>query len=42
VLVGRVPQVREQFYAISNERKIQHPAVEAILSAAKLGELGGG
>ncbi|MCS0810047.1 transcriptional activator NhaR [Massilia agilis] len=33
-LVGRVPQVREQFYAISNERKIQHPAVEAILSAA--------
>jgi LysR family transcriptional activator of nhaA len=35
VLVGRVPQVREQFYAISNERKIQHPAVEAILSAAQ-------
>jgi LysR family transcriptional activator of nhaA len=33
VLVGTVPQVREQFYAISNERKIQHPAVEAILSA---------
>jgi LysR family transcriptional activator of nhaA len=34
VLVGPVPQVREQFYAISNERKIEHPAVEAILSAA--------
>jgi LysR family transcriptional regulator, transcriptional activator of nhaA len=33
VEVGPVPQVREQFYAISNERKIQHPAVEAILSA---------
>ncbi|MES3022317.1 MAG: LysR family transcriptional regulator [Pseudomonadota bacterium] len=33
VLVGTVPQVREQFYAISNERKIAHPAVEAILSA---------
>jgi LysR family transcriptional activator of nhaA len=33
VLVGPVPQVREQFYAISNERKIKHPAVEAILSA---------
>jgi LysR family transcriptional activator of nhaA len=31
VLVGTVPQVREQFYAISNERKIKHPAVEAIL-----------
>jgi LysR family transcriptional activator of nhaA len=39
VLVGRVPQVREQFYAISNERKIQHPAVEAILAAAQKGEL---
>jgi LysR family transcriptional activator of nhaA len=34
-LVGPVPQVREQFYAISNERKIQHPAVEAILAAAQ-------
>jgi LysR family transcriptional activator of nhaA len=33
---GAVPvgdmQVREQFYVISNERKIKHPAVEAILS----------
>jgi LysR family transcriptional activator of nhaA len=34
-LVGRVPQVREQFYAISSERKIQHPAVAAILAAAQ-------
>lgn len=33
VLVGQVPQLREQFYAISNERKIKHPAVEAVLSA---------
>jgi LysR family transcriptional regulator, transcriptional activator of nhaA len=40
VLVGPVPQVREQFYAISNERKIQHPAVEAILSAAQEAVLG--
>jgi LysR family transcriptional activator of nhaA len=39
VLVGPVPQVREQFYAISNERKIQHPAVEAILSAVHQGTL---
>ena len=31
--VGAMPQVREQFYAISNERKIKHPAVEAILTA---------
>jgi LysR family transcriptional activator of nhaA len=37
VLVGPVPQVREQFYAISNERKIKHPAVEAILSAVHQG-----
>jgi LysR family transcriptional activator of nhaA len=39
VLVGPVPQVREQFYAISNERKIKHPAVEAILSAVHHGML---
>jgi LysR family transcriptional activator of nhaA len=39
VLVGRVPQVREQFYAVSNERKIKHPAVEAILSALQAGTL---
>jgi LysR family transcriptional activator of nhaA len=31
--VGELAQVREQFYAISNERKIKHPAVDAILSA---------
>lgn len=40
VVVGRLPQVREQFYAISNERKIKHPAVEAILSAVHKGVLG--
>jgi LysR family transcriptional activator of nhaA len=39
VLVGRVPQVREHFYAISNERKIKHPAVEAILTAVQKGAL---
>jgi LysR family transcriptional regulator, transcriptional activator of nhaA len=33
VPVGEISQVREQFYAISNERKIKHPAVEAILAA---------
>ena len=33
VPVGELTQVREQFYAISNERKIKHPAVEAILTA---------
>jgi len=40
VLVGPVPQVREQVYAISNERKIKHPAVEAILAAINPGTLG--
>jgi LysR family transcriptional activator of nhaA len=39
VRVGLVPQVREQFYAISNERKIKHPAVEAILAAVHKGTL---
>jgi LysR family transcriptional activator of nhaA len=33
VPVGELAGVREQFYAISNERKIKHPAIEAILSA---------
>jgi LysR family transcriptional activator of nhaA len=31
--VGELSKVQEQFYAISNERKIKHPAVDAILSA---------
>lgn len=31
--VGELQNVHEQFYAISNERKIKHPAVDAILSA---------
>jgi LysR family transcriptional activator of nhaA len=35
--VGAVPGVREQFYMISNERKIKHPAVEAILAATQKG-----
>ncbi|NEX63760.1 transcriptional activator NhaR [Noviherbaspirillum galbum] len=33
VEVGKLDGVREQFYAISNERRIKHPAVEAILAA---------
>lgn len=33
VPVGEMSQVKEQFYAISNERKIKHPAIDAILSA---------
>jgi LysR family transcriptional activator of nhaA len=41
-LVGRVPEVNEHFYAISNERKIKHPAVEAILNAVHEGVLSAG
>jgi LysR family transcriptional activator of nhaA len=37
VVVGQVPSVREQFYAISNDRKIKHPAVEAIVAGAQKG-----
>jgi LysR family transcriptional activator of nhaA len=34
-VVGRVKSVRQQFYAISVERRIQHPAVVAIVTAAR-------
>jgi LysR family transcriptional activator of nhaA len=39
VQAGNVPSVREQFYMISSDRKIMHPAVEAILAAAQKGVL---
>ena len=41
VLIGQVPEVREQVFAISNERKIKHPAVEAILSSVHEGVVSG-
>ena len=34
-VVGRSETVRQQFYAISVERKIKHPAVVAICEAAR-------
>lgn len=34
-LVGRAPTVRERFYAISAERRLEHPAVVAISEAAR-------
>jgi LysR family transcriptional activator of nhaA len=34
-LIGRAPQVRERFYAISVERRLKHPAVVAICDAAR-------
>jgi len=36
LLLGRAPQLRERFYALSVERRIQHPAVVAICEAARL------
>jgi LysR family transcriptional activator of nhaA len=33
--VGRLPEVKEQFYAISAERKLAHPAVVALKEAAQ-------
>jgi LysR family transcriptional activator of nhaA len=35
VRVGLVPTMREQFYMISSDRKIMHPAVEAILAGSR-------
>jgi LysR family transcriptional activator of nhaA len=34
-VVGRSEEVRQQFFAISGERKIKHPAVVAICEAAR-------
>lgn len=34
-VVGRLPDVRQQFYVISVERRLQHPAVVAISEAAR-------
>ena len=41
-VVGRIPDVREEFYAISAERRLRHPAVVAISSAARGSFLRGG
>jgi LysR family transcriptional activator of nhaA len=34
-VVGHVKTLRQQFYAISADRRIQHPAVMAIIKAAR-------
>lgn len=34
-VLGRIETIRERFYAISSERKLQHPAVVAISKAAR-------
>ena len=38
--IGRTENCRQQFYAISAERKLTHPAVVAITSQAKARLLG--
>lgn len=35
ICLGRLPQVREQFFAVSMERKLKHPGVLAIQQAAR-------
>ena len=34
-VLGRTDEVRERFYAISAERRIKHPAVAVITTAAR-------
>lgn len=34
-IVGRLPEITQQFYAISAERRMEHPAVTAIARAAR-------
>jgi LysR family transcriptional activator of nhaA len=34
-VLGRVPQVRERFYAISIERRIKDPTIQTIFSTAR-------
>jgi LysR family transcriptional activator of nhaA len=38
--VGRADRLRERFYAISIDRKLQHPAVIAISEAARRKQVG--
>jgi LysR family transcriptional activator of nhaA len=41
-VVGRLPEVRERFYAVSAERKVKNPIVSAILAELGRGALEGG
>jgi LysR family transcriptional activator of nhaA len=34
-IIGSTEAVKEQFYAINTERRISHPAVAAIIKAAR-------
>jgi LysR family transcriptional regulator, transcriptional activator of nhaA len=41
-IVGRLPEVKERFYAVSGERKVKNPIVAAITDAARRQGLEGG
>ena len=34
-VVGRITEIKERFYAISVERRLKHPALLAVLHAAR-------
>jgi len=34
-MVGRLDSIRQKFYAITVERRLKHPAVVALLDAAR-------
>lgn len=36
-LVGRLPGLRESYYAIASERRVKHPGVAAVIEASRLG-----
>jgi LysR family transcriptional activator of nhaA len=40
--VGRIPEIRERFYAVTVERRLRHPAVAAVCKAAREETFGGG
>jgi LysR family transcriptional activator of nhaA len=40
VVVGRAPELRERYYAINAERRIKHPAVQAISESARASVFG--
>lgn len=40
VVLGRAAEIRERYYAVSAERRIKHPAVQAISEAARAGRFG--
>lgn len=41
-IVGRLPDVKERFYAVSAERRIKNPIVSAVTEAARREGIGGG